>query len=111
MIFWVVIQFRKDRKMKTKVIFRKFDDGDVIALFPELCGTYKYWSDCLSYMHVGQHGAASVDIVYDTTLATPQEYQDLYAELSNPPYNYDLKVSKKFTRKDYLARKTQIERK
>jgi hypothetical protein len=95
--------------MKTKVIFRKFPDGDVIALFPELCGTYKYYQDCLSYMHVGQHGAASLDIVQSTKLATPVEYQMLYYELIQN-FDYDLRIAKKFTYKDLLTRKEQIEK-
>ena len=98
--------------MKTKVVFRKFPDGDVIALFPELAGTYRYAQDCLSYMHVGQHGSASVDLVYSTKLATESEYSDLYNELTvEHPFGYDLRVCKKFTYKDLLTRKAQVERK
>lgn len=41
---------------KTKVIFRKFPDGEIIALFPELPGTNDI-TTCLNYMHVGQHGS------------------------------------------------------
>ena len=44
---------------KTKVIFRKLKDGDIIALFPELPGDMNPYHTCESYMHVGQHGAAS----------------------------------------------------
>ena len=39
---------------KTKVIFRKFIGGDVIALFPELPGDNSVLN-CLNYMHNGQH--------------------------------------------------------
>lgn len=46
----------KIKTEKTKVIFRKFPDGEVIALFPELPGTNSML-DCLNYMHVGQHGS------------------------------------------------------
>lgn len=46
---------------KTKVIFRKFPDGEVIALFPELPGTNSV-SDCLNYMHVGQHGSGKATL-------------------------------------------------
>jgi hypothetical protein len=41
---------------KTKVIFRKFPDGEIIALFPELPGTNSV-TNCLNYMHNGQHGS------------------------------------------------------
>lgn len=49
-------------KHYTAVIFRRFrsrDGGQVIALFPELPGTNDL-ATCESYMHIGQHGAASV---------------------------------------------------
>ena len=89
--------------MKTKVIFRKFEEGDIIALFPELVGTNDI-STCMSYQHVGQHGAASVDLVYDTKPATPSEYKDLYDELTNM-VGYDLQIVKKFTYKAQKIRK------
>ena len=65
------------------VIFRKFKEGDVIALLPD--------SDAnpgmiRSYMHIGQHGEASKDIVSITKLATPAEYADLLAELKSIGY-------------------------
>lgn len=50
---------------KTKVIFRKFPDGEVIALFSELPGDMKV-SHCLSYLHIGQHDCADTSIYYDT---------------------------------------------
>ena len=49
----------------TKVIFRKFPDGEIIALFPELPGDMKV-NHCLSYLHIGQHGCADTAIYYDT---------------------------------------------
>lgn len=81
----------------TKVIFRKWPDGDVIALFPEDPGTNEAGT-CDSYMHVGQHGAASYGLVYDTRLATEEEYASLKRELEAPPYEYKLKVYKRITR-------------
>ncbi|MCP3681640.1 MAG: hypothetical protein GY861_03025 [bacterium] len=70
----------KRDKIKTKVIFRKFKEGDVIALFPEIAGNMCKWT-CQSYMHIGQHGAASLDIIASTKPATPTEYHDLATEL------------------------------
>ena len=74
---------------KTKVVFRKFPDGQVIALFYE-----EEWSnpyDFASYMHVGQHGSADIGIVYDTELATTDEYADLKEELESIGYNLDVR--------------------
>ena len=74
---------------KTRVIFRKWSNGDVLALFPELdAGDYL----CDSYMHVGQHGGADyIGCVAQTTLATPDEYQPLAVELASIGYDLDIK--------------------
>jgi hypothetical protein len=48
------------------VIFRKFPDGDVIALLPYLPAECLTAWPCQSYMHIGQHGAADPRIVDDT---------------------------------------------
>lgn len=63
-----------------KVVFRKFKEGDVIALF---CDSAK---DCnagnvMSYQHVGQHGEASRHLGRNLKLATPDEYAPLLREL------------------------------
>ncbi len=68
------------------VIFRKYSDGAIIALFPDL-----YCDDahrfCESYMHVGQHsGASYIDVVAMTKRATPAEYQELKEELERIGY-------------------------
>ncbi len=76
------------------VIFRMFGNGDVIALFPEIA-TDVYGYNCNSYMHVGQHSAANPFLVNSTKLAKPEDYQDLFDELTR--LGYDLKVVKKFT--------------
>ena len=70
----------------TKVKFRKWsEDGDVIALFPELdheSGNANP-GNIMSYMHVGQHGEATETLLTTDELvdATPEEYADLLAEL------------------------------
>lgn len=74
----------------TPVIFRKFSDGAVIALFPTLPGTYDV-STCLSYMTIGQHGTASINLINSTRPAKFSEYFSLYKELISVGYN-DLKV-------------------
>lgn len=93
---------------KTRVIFRKFSDGEIIALFPELPGTNNYQWDCDSYMHTGQHGSASVELPYITLPATPQEYSDLKRELES--LGYDLRIAYRFTRADYEKRKSAVNR-
>ena len=80
----------------TKVIFRKFRNGEVIALFPQKPATASGW-ECLSYMHVGQHGNADPFIVNNTKPAMPYEYADLYNELNSIGYN-KLVVCKRFNK-------------
>lgn len=86
----------------TPVIFRKFpasEGGEVIALFPYDREDYGRMS---SYMHTGQHSAASHMLVYKTKLATPAEYADLKRELEG--IGYRLKVIKKGPSYRALAR-------
>lgn len=72
---------------KTKVIFRKFSDGEAIALFPELPGLNKI-TECLSYQTIGQHGSASADIDRKHSWkAKPEEYASLKRELESLGYN------------------------
>ena len=42
---------------KVNVAFRKFEDGEVIAIFPNIYPVAKdSKAEVMSYMHVGQHG-------------------------------------------------------
>jgi hypothetical protein len=88
----------------TRVIFRKFldhqesDFGDgIIALFPDIPENGPGMVQ--SYMHVGQHGAASMRLIWGeprtTRPATEAEYAALARELMSPPYGYRLKVIKR----------------
>lgn len=90
----------------TKVIFRKFKNGQIIALFPQEPATGSGW-ECMSYMHICQHGDADPRIVNDTKPATPLEYSELYNELKKIGYN-DLSIYKKFTKEDYKIRKEKV---
>lgn len=90
-----------------KVIFRKFPDGDVIALFPGLPGTANA-NTCSSYMHVGQHGAADTGLVRDTKPAARAEYAPLLKELRAIGYD-NLRIAKRFTRTDREARFRALE--
>lgn len=80
----------------TKVIFRKFRDGSVIALFPNI--PWDNNGNIASYMHVGQHGGASPLIVADTKLAEKDEYAPLLRELKSLGYS-NLKICKKILRR------------
>jgi len=83
--------------MKTKTIFRKFkDNGDIIALFPEIPSDYE-GRYCDSYVHVGGHGGANYQLVIgDTVLATPEEYAELKRELETH-YDYEIEVYRRRT--------------
>lgn len=80
---------------ETLTIFRKFPDGEIIAIFPEMReGNYM----CGSYLHVGQHGAGHYHImIHRTEKASPQEYADLKEELESIGYN--LKIRQKWMRR------------
>lgn len=93
--------------MKTKVIFRKFPDGGIIALFPELPGTNNAGT-CLNYMHEGQHGSGEATC-NSTIPVRPKEYEDLYNELVNV-VGYELIVVKRFTHQMHRERARQIRR-
>jgi hypothetical protein len=84
-------------KNGTVVIFRKWRNGDIIALFPEISTDVHNWF-CQSYEHVGQHGSADYSgVVYNTVPATPDEYCNLLQELKAIGYD-DLIVRKRFNR-------------
>lgn len=78
----------------TTVIFRKFKDGEIVALFPyEIEGVGKV----LDYMHVGQHGSSNYNYVVSITKpASKEEYQDLYNELVRIGYELDVKRKRNF---------------
>ena len=81
----------------TKTDFRKYKEGDVIALFPnDDEGNYKVGS----YQHVGQHSPADYQgVIRSTKPALPHEYADLKHELTGHPYHYNVEPRKKFIRR------------
>ncbi len=88
---------------KTKVIFRKYKDGDVIAIFPEELGASSAFT-CSSYQSTGQHGAADPMLVIETTKpASTEESQPLQKELES--IGYELKVIKRNRYEFYQTRK------
>lgn len=79
----------KKDETATTVIFRRFKDGDVIAILPYEIATKQ--GHVSSYMHIGQHSAASLDVIGDTKLATPEQYAELQKELESIGYVMDIK--------------------
>ena len=81
---------------KTVVIFRNFIDFGVTALFPyEIYRNGHHTITC--YAHVGQHSEADYDnVVNNSTLATPEEYADLKAELESIGYDLDVKSKRHY---------------
>ena len=69
---------------KDKVIFRKFKDNQIIALLPDCKVNFGMIQ---SYMKLGQHSEASIDIINNTKLANKSEYADLFKELNSIGYN------------------------
>ena len=84
---------RKSADKMTRAVFRKYPDGQIIALFPDIP-----WSEdgsVTSYMHVGQHGAAYYKQVIDsTTPASEEDYSALLAELETIGYD-NLRIVKR----------------
>jgi hypothetical protein len=97
----------KQDKNKTDVIFRKFKEGDIIAMFPAEPGTNDIGT-CMSYQHIGQHGNCQTDIISVTKLATDEERADLKAELESIGYN--LREMKKITKYHFRKRQEELKR-
>ena len=91
---------------KTQVIFRKWANGDIIALFPRLPARAGFPWEMLSYEHVGQHGGASPSITGNTRPAKPDEYATLKAELEGRGYVLDIR--QRMSHADAMARHEAI---
>jgi len=63
------------------IIFRKFSDNQVIAFFPTEVDSFSQF-ECVSYMHVGQHSTASVELITKLKKCTVEEYTPLLNELT-----------------------------
>ena len=83
--------------MKTIAVFRKYPEGEVIALFPflnEESGDANRGM-CMSYMHVGQHGETDYDgVIRCTKPAADWEVEDLAGELAGIGYELDIRARK-----------------
>lgn len=81
---------------KTIAVFRKFSNGEIIVLFPEIAATADGYY-CSSYVHVGQHGSADYyHVVSHTKPATPQEYTNLKRELEGLGYSLEIRQKIQF---------------
>lgn len=86
---------------KTEVVFRKYKDGAVVAIFPN--DKLDTSGNVTTYMHVGQHGAGSLEYMNGyLELALPEEYADLKRELEE--IGYSLKVVGELPKTIYLHR-------
>lgn len=78
-----------------RAVFRKFSDGDIIALFPDVENSPGL---IMSYMHLGQHsGADYLGVMSETVPASPKEYTPMLNELTRIGYN--VTPLKKFVRR------------
>lgn len=73
----------------TRVTF-KMSDGEPVAFLWDVEANI---GNVMSYMHVGQHGEASLDFYNDCELATVEEYSKLKQELESIGYMLDLQTS------------------
>ncbi len=90
---------------ETKVVFRKWPNGDISALFPEVPADTE-GNLCASYEHVGQHGGANYyHCISSTKPARPSEYAALKAELEK--IGYCLTAAIRSTRRDHNNRRNQ----
>ena len=72
---------------ETRVVF-KILDGEVIAFLLDLEANPVM---IMTYMHVGQHGEADVDLAKELKKATEEEYEDLRVELEGIGYRLYLR--------------------
>lgn len=73
-------------KVETTVVFRKYPDGSIIALFPYIIESQG--GSILSYMRIGQHSSAEYShVTCQTEMATEDEYTPLKKELESIGYN------------------------
>lgn len=86
-----------------KTIFRKFENGEIIALLPGISGN-RY--GVLSYMSLGQHACADyTGVIKATTPATPEEYAPLLRELKQQGYTDIVATTETARKKTYKQHK------
>lgn len=77
---------------KSKVIYRKESDGEIIAFLPELPANY---GKIVCYAHMGQHSEATLEYYQSTKSAKPAEYMALHTELKSIYNDVELDVKRR----------------
>lgn len=78
------------RSEKTVVVFRKFPDGEIVAIFPYVIDAPHR---VMTYMHVGQRSNMDYHrVVSDTRPAKAREYASLLKELTQIGYDLDIQT-------------------
>jgi hypothetical protein len=78
-------------KPKTKMIFRRYPNGAICALMPEVPADVRGLY-CTSYERHGQHGSADArGVIEKTTLATRKERAPLARELRRIGYRIEFR--------------------
>lgn len=81
--------------MSTVVIFRKWRNGDIIALFPFEPFNRVNPNSCLSYEKIGQHGGADFAyVVKCSKSAVEREFLPLHRELTAIGYKLETRKRK-----------------
>lgn len=82
---------------KVVVLFRKYPEGDILAIFPEIPAD-RFGYECTVYQHLGQHGGGDCQgMMQATKPAKPSEYKALKRELES--IGYELEVRERITPK------------
>jgi hypothetical protein len=76
-----------DELVETRVIF-KMSLGECVAFLLDCEANH---GNVLSYMHIGQHGEASMEFFRECKLATKEEYKNLREELESIGYRLYLR--------------------
>ena len=106
----VLARFEKGELTEpTKVVFRHLSGAQgLIAIMPEVNGDMDP-ATCMSYMHIGQHSSCDpLLLLSKSTLAQPEEYVRLMAELTAA--GYIVKPIQKMTYAMFQKRQAAIRR-
>lgn len=76
-----------EEKTETRVIFKMYRN-ECVAFLLDCPARYPY---VLSYMHVGQHGEATMEFFHECKLAPESIFEDLREELESMGYRLYLR--------------------
>lgn len=79
----------------TKVAFRKFENGEVVAIFTDTVEAQRKLGDkmyvpCESYMHIGQHAPCDPRLLDELEKCSEEEYAPLLLELECLGYEVEV---------------------